>query len=171
MVRGFIGFHGTSKASADMILLDKRFLPSNREDEWLGKGIYFFEDDPDQAIDWCVRARKYKEWAILKTIIEAQEVLDLTRKREWDMFLSIIKQLQGKMKQTKYKGKRLLNGVAINFICQQFPYEVVRAVFLVPGRSYPYDITNIPPVQIQICVKEERCIKSIEQWRCSNGGF
>ncbi|APC07798.1 hypothetical protein [Neomoorella thermoacetica] len=133
MVRVFIGFHGTSKASADMILLDKRFLPSNREDEWLGKGIYFFENDPEQAIDWCVRARKYKEWAILKTIIEAQEVLDLTRKREWDMFLSIIKQLQGKMKQTKYKGKRLLNGVAINFICQQFPYEVVRAVFLVPG--------------------------------------
>lgn len=64
MVRVFIGFHGTSKASADMILLDKRFLPSNQN-----------------------------------------------------------------------------------------------------------DIINIPPVQIQICVKEERCIKSIEQWRCSNGGF
>ncbi|PRR70705.1 hypothetical protein [Neomoorella humiferrea] len=133
MVRVFIGFHGTSKASADMILLDKRFLPSNREDEWLGKGIYFFEDDPDQAIDWCVRARKYKEWAILKTVIEAQEVLDLTRKREWDMFLSIIKQLQGKMKQTKYKGKRLLNGVAINFICQQFPYEWLELFFLCPA--------------------------------------
>jgi hypothetical protein len=105
MVRVFIGFHGTSKASADMILLDKRFLPSNREDEWLGRGIYFFEDDPDQAIDWCVRARKYKERAILKTIIEAQEVLDLTRKREWDIFLSVIKEIQRKMGQTNHRYK------------------------------------------------------------------
>lgn len=46
------GFHGTNEKSADQIC-DKKFFESKyREDHWLGQGIYFFDEDYEQAMSW-----------------------------------------------------------------------------------------------------------------------
>lgn len=40
----FEGYHGTTKMNAETIMRQKRFILSNKNTEWLGKGIYFFAD-------------------------------------------------------------------------------------------------------------------------------
>jgi len=43
-----IGYHGTSQAVAQVILRDG-FVVSRNVYEWLGDGVYFFQDSPNRA--------------------------------------------------------------------------------------------------------------------------
>jgi len=66
-----IGYHGTTRESALKILASKKFLISKGKNQWLGEGVYFFENDLKQAYNWCTKARKYSNWVIIKSRIEA----------------------------------------------------------------------------------------------------
>lgn len=44
-----IGYHGTSEDGCKGILRDKRFKCSTGNSQWLGDGVYFFQDDRHQA--------------------------------------------------------------------------------------------------------------------------
>lgn len=51
------GYHGTSAESAQAILEPgekntERFLFSENDTDWLGKGVYFFQDAPFRAREW-----------------------------------------------------------------------------------------------------------------------
>ena len=61
-----VGYHGTSESSANLILQQNCFKPSQTTHEWLGKGIYFFEDR-NHAIGWAnIRSRKgHSETAVV----------------------------------------------------------------------------------------------------------
>lgn len=46
------GYHGTSKTAAQRILTEG-FVPSVNEWDWLGHGIYFWQDAPVRAYRWA----------------------------------------------------------------------------------------------------------------------
>lgn len=46
------GYHGTSMDRATAII-ESGFNPSNNEYDWLGKGIYFWQDAPKRAWQWA----------------------------------------------------------------------------------------------------------------------
>ena len=49
-----LGFHGCDESVKDSLLLGKAKLkPSNNEYDWLGSGIYFWENDPDRALSYA----------------------------------------------------------------------------------------------------------------------
>lgn len=49
-----LGFHGCDESVKDLLLLGKAKLkPSNNEYDWLGSGIYFWENDPDRALSYA----------------------------------------------------------------------------------------------------------------------
>ena len=50
-----LGYHGTTLEAAEKIVTDG-FRPSSNPWEWLGHGIYFWQDAPNRARDWA------KEW-------------------------------------------------------------------------------------------------------------
>lgn len=50
-----IGYHGTRLEYAQRIL-DEDFRPSENNWEWLGHGVYFWQDAPERAFAWA------KEW-------------------------------------------------------------------------------------------------------------
>ncbi|QTJ57234.1 hypothetical protein [Dolosigranulum pigrum] len=50
--------HGTIKKYADKILEEKEFKIIERDDHWLGNGVYFFIEDIDKAIWWSGEAQK-----------------------------------------------------------------------------------------------------------------
>jgi hypothetical protein len=51
-----IGYHGTDEAVVEDILAGRTQLaPSPRGYDWLGDGIYFWEEDPDRAMWWAER--------------------------------------------------------------------------------------------------------------------
>ncbi|MCD5406232.1 MAG: hypothetical protein LRZ99_00885 [Desulfotomaculum sp.] len=163
-----LGFHGTTVANAEKILQEGRFKISADEDEWLGEGVYFFENDIKQAYYWCVKERNYKSWAILKGDIKAEIIFDLTLTDHWEEFLKILKEIEKRYKKRKDgTPRKLLNFVVLNIIYKQKPYDVVRAVFDVSEAETPtFKRTNIKPVQIQLCVRNHDCIRNIERMEC-----
>ena len=68
------GYHGTVKTSAEEILRTKFFKASKKNNEWLGKGIYFFTDKK-WAIWWAKQQanRRKEEMSILKVKISCEE--------------------------------------------------------------------------------------------------
>jgi hypothetical protein len=48
------GYHGTSTARADTIL-SEGFRASDNDYDWLGTGIYFFQDAPQRARQWAIQ--------------------------------------------------------------------------------------------------------------------
>lgn len=46
------GYHGTSRAIADRILAEG-FVPSVNDWDWLGHGVYFWQDAPIRAYRWA----------------------------------------------------------------------------------------------------------------------
>ena len=47
------GFHGTKKGYAVKSQESNKFHRSNEANDWLGHGIYFWENDPSRAIEWA----------------------------------------------------------------------------------------------------------------------
>jgi hypothetical protein len=84
-------YHGTSLESAKEIEANS-YNESNKDDEWLGRGIYFFVDgisDPlANASDWAIaqsydktsKKNKYEKYAVLRSNVEVEEnrLIDLT---------------------------------------------------------------------------------------------
>ena len=72
------GYHGTNKTVADLILQhgEKRFLMSANDYDWLGKGVYFWQDSPQRALDWAEK-RHHDQAAVLVATIQLDSCLDL----------------------------------------------------------------------------------------------
>ena len=58
-----LGFHGTDEETVQKILNDPKshLDKSANEYDWLGKGIYFWENDPDRALEFTVERLKWKK--------------------------------------------------------------------------------------------------------------
>ena len=78
-----LGYHGCDKAVADAIINHKsKFKPSIEEHDWLGSGIYFWEADPQRALEW---AKKYSLPAVIGAVIDLGNCLDLTNREDLEV--------------------------------------------------------------------------------------
>jgi hypothetical protein len=68
------GYHGTSLDSATTILRSG-FEASDNDYDWLGKGIYFFQDAPQRAWEWATE--RYSNPAVIGASIEMHRFIDL----------------------------------------------------------------------------------------------
>jgi hypothetical protein len=69
------GYHGTCASAADSILRNG-FKLSQNEYDWLGDGIYFFQDAPERAWEWA-QHRWPSEPAVLKSRLRLEDCMDL----------------------------------------------------------------------------------------------
>lgn len=161
--RKLVGYHGTTKESAENIIKTNTFKISNDDEEWLGKGIYFFEDDILQAKDWCVKAKCYNKWTIIRSNIEANTLIDLVDRKTYTDFETLAKKFNKRyLKRSDGKLRKLINAVVINAMYEIIKFDVIRAIFPIPSSKAP-ERCNILPMQVQICVRNSKCIKSIEE--------
>jgi hypothetical protein len=81
-----LGFHGCDQALGEKILAGKDTLkPSTNDWDWLGSGIYFWENSARRALDWAEYAHKNPEVCnsrvdhpfVLGAIIRLGNCLDL----------------------------------------------------------------------------------------------
>ena len=79
-----LGYHGCSRETAEGILSGKiRHLRcSNSSSEWLGRGVYFWENSYDRALQWATDTLKAKEPTVVGAIINPGHCLDLADS-EW----------------------------------------------------------------------------------------
>lgn len=68
------GYHGTSAEAAQAIMLEGFKLSRNRYD-WLGDGVYFFQDGHARARTWA--QERWPDAAVTEVGIELEDCLDL----------------------------------------------------------------------------------------------
>jgi len=80
-----IGYHGTSMSAASTIA-HHGFKASMNDYDWLGDGVYFFQDAPQRAWEW---ARKIhgRNAAVIGATIEMRDWMDLLDIK-WARFLA-----------------------------------------------------------------------------------
>jgi hypothetical protein len=73
-----LGYHGCDAAVAERLLRNEPFLQSENTYDWLGSGVYFWEANPDRALEWASdsAARKASKGTVIDpTVVGA--VIDL----------------------------------------------------------------------------------------------
>ena len=176
----YIGFHGTNIVSATKILKENNFHPSTGDDEWLGKGIYFFAY-PEDAEWWCSSYKRLKkhESVILRVEIEAESVIDLLgSKADIDAFKDFCDVVKDKCPRLPNGEKRSnYMSLAIKILMKDKNYrrdmiiggfEQNRHLWYREGtcerRKFPLVVA-----QVQYCIYNHDCIKSISCYRRRGG--
>ena len=86
MLEVAVGYHGTTKASAEAIL-EGGFATSKNPYDWLGDGVYFFQGASRRAWNWAWE-RHGSDAAVLGCEIQVVDFLDFTDP-EWARFLTV----------------------------------------------------------------------------------
>ena len=56
-----LGYHGCDRDAGEKLLQNEQFRPSENSYDWLGSGIYFWEANPDRALDWAIQRTASKK--------------------------------------------------------------------------------------------------------------
>lgn len=76
-----LGYHGCDRAVGEKALSgDLELIQSDKEYDWLGPGVYFWENDPDRAWEWAeakARRGEYADPFVLGAVIDLGNCLDL----------------------------------------------------------------------------------------------
>ncbi len=178
-----IGFHGCDKSVSEKIIHGKTGLKkSENEYDWLGHGMYFWEQNLERAREWAKEGAKnpnnsIKEPAVIGAVIDLGFCLNLLDsnnikilKNQYEIFELEMDIAGKKIKQNRdVKGNsdlllRFLDCAVIEHLHQhrktnnQIPFDTVRGVFL-EGEPI-YETSGFrEKSHIQICVRNPNCIK------------
>lgn len=103
-----VGYHGCDAATGRKILAGDEMLLSEKTYDWLGKGVYFWENDPKRAQEWADEKKArgdYDEPFVIGALIDLGNCLDLTL-RDNHEFLKVA--YQGYYEDAKKGGKEIL---------------------------------------------------------------
>ncbi|MDY0046037.1 MAG: hypothetical protein RBS10_01335 [Thauera propionica] len=79
-----LGFHGTEKKTVTQVVGQRsrtHLTASKGTNEWLGHGIYFWENDPQRALEWAENGnakKKIQEPDVVGAVLDLGLCLDLT---------------------------------------------------------------------------------------------
>lgn len=153
-----IGYHGTSKKAGKAILKDN-FRPSG-EDEWFGKGVYFFEtaqpyiDGIDEAKNWAVYVKKITNWVVIESTIKGDRFIDLvgdiSHRNEFDKVKNMALKAHTRFGHPR---ETFTDGIVFLRLAELGNIDFVRA-FVDAKRENRYNSNVVRRPQIQICVKK-----------------
>lgn len=156
------GYHGHTQPVINEIVRSGKFNPSDRDWEYLGTGVYFFEDDILQAVRWCKYARKYDQWSVIRAKIKTDKLLDLLDTANFNSFKEFATLLRRKYKKID-GSKKITSKLIFNFLYELEEYDAVRHVFVVGDNPKPIQPTEVTRMQVQLCVRNQDCITDIEE--------
>ena len=170
------GFHGLDREVGLKILKQEdRFRPSDNEYDWLGPGVYFWEDNLERAWEYAENPdtkATIKTPFVLGAVIELGKCLDLLD-QVWIDFLK--KAYQEVKKDAEDEGKtlprntesgfRALDYAVVSRACflaeeQGEPFDSVRSVFIEGGPLYENSGFRLKN-HIQLAIINPDCIKGV----------
>jgi hypothetical protein len=182
-----LGFHGCDKDIAERVLAGKDNLKHSENDyDWLGHGIYFWESNPQRALQYAKHLKKnphlcksrIKNEAVIGAVIDLGNCLNLLEAES----LQILKSSYGFLRQftenegtplpqnTKSFGEeediliRRLDCAVVEMTHTLYadmgmkPFDAVRGVFWEGRELYP-NAGFREKNHIQICIRNLNCIK------------
>lgn len=179
-----LGFHGCDKTIGQQIIAGcdvgpvMHLTPSEKQYDWLGKGIYFWEGNPARALQWAVQRKaegKISEPFVVGAILDLRRCLDLFDHAGLEQVKQAKRDLCGALRKagapipknsgkTPDKAGRKLDCAVMNAL-QQYredreepEYDSIRAPFL-EGRKLYGGSGFRSENHIQIAVRKTDCIK------------
>lgn len=176
-----LGFHGCDQSVADTVLAGKAHLKRSRNSyDWLGEGIYFWENSPARALEYATELQRrprnvgprIKKPAVVGAIIELGYCLNLLDAE----FLALVREAYADLKQSLDAAgvklpansvdrlRRPLDCAVINAMHQTRvdkglrPFDSVRVAFAEGGDLFPGS-GNTARHHIQIAVRTRSSIK------------
>ena len=183
------GFHGCDQSLCDELVNGDLSLDySNNDYDWLGKGMYFWENDPDRALRWAEMAKnnpqnhkqKITKPAVVGAVICLGKCLDFMEINN----LQKLKTIYDNFKENgidlpENTGKdfymRKLDCFLINNLIAQekrngIVYDSVRGVFF-EGKELYKNAGFREKNHIQISIINPNCIKGYFKVRSVNNSF
>ena len=176
-----IGYHGCDKKVCDSVIAGNAFKKSDNPYDWLGNGIYFWENDEKRAMEWAreqKRRGKIKNPSVIGAVLDLGNCLNLLERESIEM-------LRAGYELLKFKSE--MNGTILPenrdignnhdllirerdcAVIQQIhnltqsnipglqPYDSVRGLFIEGTEVYPGSGFHTK-THIQICVVNPNCI-------------
>jgi hypothetical protein len=192
--RMIIGYHGCDAAVVSNVLSGGDALtPSERDYDWLGPGIYFWEHGPQRAYDWAKDEKqrdpsKIQTPAVLGAYINLGQCFDLldtanTRllQEMYPEFKRLTLESGRPMPENKAvpgllnpdKVLRFLDCAVIKFSLDKLAeldstYHTVRGIFVEGGEAFPGAGIMLKS-HVQIAVRDPRCVLGF--FRPSRGSY
>lgn len=176
-----LGYHGCDISTFFNVLFKgDKLNPSKNKYDWLGNGIYFWENSYSRAIQWAESESergRYSEPAVIGAVINLRNCLDLTDSKNYDILregFKILGQICKKSGEEMPKNVKQNDDddtiIRRNLDCRvietihdfnrqnNYPYfDSVRGVFSEGKPVYPN--TNLrDKTHIQISIRNEDCI-------------
>jgi hypothetical protein len=179
-----LGFHGCDESIVNNVLTGKSFLKSSSNSyDWLGHGIYFWENSPSRALEFAEHLQKYPNQSkgkivkptVIGAVIQLGYCLDLLDYQNLQLlkegYESLVEYTDiAKFPQNKSIGNigdlllRYLDCSVIEMVhtlkkkVGQQPFDSVRSVFYEGNELYP-NAGFREKDHVQICVRNPNCIK------------
>lgn len=86
-----VGYHGCDERIGRRILDGEEMMMSERAYDWLGKGVYFWENDYQRALEWAKEKEKigdYNKAFVIGALIDLGNCLDLTLRENHEFLRS-----------------------------------------------------------------------------------
>lgn len=171
--RFVLGYHGCDLSIIDDILTGKHDLQVSRNDyDWLGNGIYFWEDSYQRAFQWASQSRRITQPSVIGAVINLGHCLNLLDVEHLETVRVAYRMLEQTAARAetllpvnrggKFKDRKL--DCAVFETLHQMraeenlvPYQTVRG-FFVEGDAL-YEGSGLRNQDhIQLCVRETACI-------------
>jgi hypothetical protein len=166
-----IGYHGTSRSVAQVVLRDG-FRVSRNVYDWLGDGVYFFQDAPNRAREWAAQ-RHGSDGVVIRSVIRLDDCLDLLD-IQWNTFLGAAYtsfvdsyRASGRSLPRQTAGAHRLDREVVNHAVAllagqgSMTVRAVRGVFAEGVPVFP-DSAILSRAHVQIAVRDASLIESSE---------
>jgi hypothetical protein len=164
--RVVVGFHGTDVDAAATIVAQQRFVTSSHAWEWLGVGVYFWEENDRRAWEWA-EERSGARAAVVRAELDLGRCLDLLNGVGLECLAEAHELLQRELEArgdplpvNSARGARRLDCAVVNRACGLFEeVQTIRNAFEEGQEAYPGAAFRMK-THIQVCVRDLSCIRS-----------
>lgn len=192
------GFHGCDRSTFDKVVRDGGSLdPSTNDYDWLGSGIYFWEQNYDRALAWAEEQAgrgRVSEPAVIGAVIDLGYCLNLTDSHYIDLvegeykimaaeFALIGEDMPRNVGRTSDRLLRKLDCAVIEHLHSRMearleeggegaiaPFDSARGLFSEGEEIYP-GAGFKRKTHVQICVRNPNCIKAYFNPRKPDAGW
>ena len=185
-----LGYHGCDETvGLQAIRGETSLIQSDKAYDWLGPGAYFWEADPQRALEWAGAKFKHDDGAkpfVIGAVIDLRHCLDLTNRKDLEILraayeafvatqeisgLPLPKNRNIKSDTNADRLLRFLDCAVINHLHSMLdgsgaedpdiePYDTVRGLFTEGGELYPGSGFK-QKSHTQIAVRNPRCLRGL----------
>jgi len=179
--RTVIGYHGTDMAAAERLVSGEEFQPSDADNEWFGKGVYFWEHAFKQAWRWSRDYKRFGRPAVVGAVIRLGNRLDLVDPGNVTVFREFSRALLDDYARAKvapprnFRTHKRLDCAVFNYMYGHLeranrPLDTARAVYypLSGARRVVKGSWISEETHIQICVRNPRSVLAV--WHVREDG-